>query len=109
MKNTDVAKITMIVSMLVLIVVITILTIVIEQHYEKCYYPTTFVIIDLDESENLVILQDYNNHVWMWEGIEDNDVGDIISCLMYNNKTPNSVYDDRIVKFQYSGHIELAD
>ena len=107
MKNTDIAKITLVFSVIIMSTLSLIITACVSTHYENDYYPNTMIITDLDYDNDIIIMEDFNGHVWMYDGIEDNLIGDVMSCIMYNNKT-KSIYDDEIVKMKYSGYIEIT-
>jgi hypothetical protein len=68
-------------------------------------YPTTVIIREIDYLNDLVICEDYNGNEWVFEGIEDWDVNDIVSMIMNDNET-ELIYDDVIMQIRYSGHTE---
>lgn len=73
------------------------------------YYPRTAVVTDLDYDNDLVIITDWAGLDWMMEGIEDWQVGDLVSLLMYDCGTPDTIFDDKIVMAYYGGWIGLED
>lgn len=73
------------------------------------YYPRTAVVTDLDYDNDLVIITDLAGLDWVMEGIEDWQVGDLVSLLMYDNNTPDTIFDDEIVMAYYGGWIGLED
>lgn len=74
-----------------------------EEDVVEGYYPLTAVVVDLDYDEDVLILEDGAELVWEFEGIEDFEIGDIVSLLMWDNNTPDSIYDDVILLVYYSG------
>ena len=65
-------------------------------------YPAVGVVTDLDYENDLVIFEDYNQNLWIIEGIEDWDIGDIGALLMDDMET-ESIYDDMILLARYAG------
>lgn len=65
-------------------------------------YPAVGVVTDLDYEHDLVIFEDYNQNLWIFEGIEDWDIGDISALLMDDMET-ESIYDDMILLARYAG------
>ena len=69
-------------------------------------YPMTAVVTDFDFENDLVIVTDYEGFDWIFEGIEDWQIGDICSMIMFDNNTYEYVEDDIIVKIVYAGFME---
>ena len=67
-------------------------------------YPLTGVVFYLDYYEDLVFFLDGAGNEWYFEGVEDWTVGDLVSCLMFDNFT-DSIRDDIIFKTYYGGNI----
>ena len=65
-------------------------------------YPQTFVVIDTDYTNDVLVMMDFNGNVWEWEGVEDWDCGDVGSAIMEDNDTP-IIYDDAIIDILYTG------
>lgn len=68
-------------------------------------YPTTMIVVELDNQHDIVICEDFNGNQWAFEGIEDWMIGDIVSMIMEDMGTAQ-IYDDIIVMTQYSGYME---
>lgn len=68
-------------------------------------YPQAFVISEVNYEENTILLVDCNGEGWIWEGIEDYGVGDIIAAIMDDSKT-ETIYDDIIIMIRYAGYME---
>lgn len=69
-------------------------------------YPMTAVVTDFDFDNDLVIVTDWEGFDWIFEGIEDWQIGDICSMIMFDNNTYEYVEDDIIVKIVYAGFME---
>ena len=67
-------------------------------------YPLTALVVDFDETQDVVICEDYAGNIWEFYGIEDWQEGDLASFIMNDNGTP-TIYDDEIVSVRYSGWI----
>lgn len=67
-------------------------------------YPTTMVVTEIDDTNDLVILEDFNGNEWSFYGAEDWQVDDIASVIMSTNGTAD-IYDDKIMIARYSGYI----
>ena len=72
-------------------------------------YPRTAVVTDLDYDEDLVICTDSVGFDWVFEGIEDWSEGDVVSLLMWDADTPDSILDDVILKAYYGGWFGMED
>jgi len=66
-------------------------------------YPQTFVVSDIED--DVLVLVDYNENEWIWEGAEDYTIGDIVAAIMDDNDTI-TIYDDAIVTLRYAGYME---
>ena len=71
---------------------------------KKDLYPMTGVVTHVSRSTDTVTIQDSNSNLWQFTGAEDWHKGDIASCLMDNNKTPE-ISDDIIIKAEYNGTV----
>lgn len=65
-------------------------------------YAKSMLVYEVDREYDILYLTDSNGNGWEYVGIEDLGVGDVVDCLMYDNQT-DIIYDDKIVKLQYSG------
>lgn len=66
-------------------------------------YPRTTIVTELDYEHDMVIMVDGAGELWSMKGINDWELGDIVSLLMYNNGTPKTIYDDTIALAYFSG------
>lgn len=71
---------------------------------ESDLYSMAGVVTHVSHSTDTVTIQDSNSNLWQFTGAEDWYKGDIASCLMNNNKTPE-ISDDSIIKAEYNGTI----
>lgn len=67
-------------------------------------YPQTFLVMEVDYSNDIVTMIDFNGNEWIIEGAEDWMEGDIASAIMEDNNTI-TIYDDEIITLRYSGFI----
>lgn len=65
-------------------------------------YPKTFIVFEIDRTDDIIYLMDANGNEWIYEGCEDWQTGDVAAATMNDNGTP-SIYDDTIEKLHYSG------
>lgn len=70
-------------------------------------YPNTAIVIALDSYEDIVICIDGAGHEWIFEGVEDWMIGDLVSLLMFDNFT-EIVTDDEIMVAWYGGHVGMS-
>jgi len=64
-------------------------------------YPETARVVELDYTEDTVTVETFNGHMFVFEGCEDYALDDCVSLIMEDNET-ELVYDDEVVKAQYS-------
>lgn len=72
-------------------------------------YPTTMIITDTNEAQDLVTMSTASGLEYQFYGIEDYFAGDLVSCIMFDNFTPDDVRDDIILAHRYSGVTEFFD
>ena len=75
-----------------------------EARYKKNinnYYATTLRIKDFNFKSDIILMEDSVGNIWEAKGIEDWELDDVVSALMYDNRT-TSIYDDEIVSMRYS-------
>lgn len=68
-------------------------------------YPQAFVVSDVNYDEDLLIMTDYNGYNWVWEGIEDFYIGDIIAVIVDDCDT-EYIFDDTILDIRYAGYMD---
>lgn len=57
-------------------------------------------IVEIDRSNDMVAVQDYNGNMWAFTGTEDWMVGDTCAMVMSDNGT-DTIYDDTIESVRY--------
>ena len=72
----------------------------------KIIYPRAYIVIDVNDAENVVTISDVNGFIYKFEGVEDYVMGDMVSCIMYSG-TDNDIFDDEIIFHRCAGHIEF--
>lgn len=68
-------------------------------------YPQTFIVSATDIAQDALVLIDSTGNEWVWFGIEDYDVGDVVAAIMDDNST-EIIYDDAIITMRYTGYAE---
>jgi len=68
-------------------------------------YPQTFIVSATDTTQDALVLIDGTGNEWVWYGIEDYEVGDIVAAIMDDNGT-EIIYDDAIITMRYTGYAE---
>lgn len=68
-------------------------------------YPTLFVVTEVDEVSDSMLMVDFNGQLWEWYGIEDTFPDDMIAAIMDDCGT-DEVYDDEIAAIRYCGWLD---
>lgn len=68
-------------------------------------YPMTAIIVHTSTYTDTVTVKDFNGNLWQFKGVEDYEVGDIVSLIM-NDKGTEKIFDDEIIKAQYDGYLK---
>lgn len=66
-------------------------------------YPATMEVINIEDND--LYLMTATGHVFVMEGVEDYEVGDLVSLIMFDNGTP-FIMDDVIISARYAGTFE---
>ena len=66
-------------------------------------YAMTAQVYRLDYEADIVTIEDANGNLWDFEGCEDYCEGDLVSCVMWDAGTPETIYDDHILSTRFSG------
>lgn len=66
-------------------------------------YAMTAQVYRLDYEADIVTIEDANGNLWDFEGTEDYCEGDLVSCVMWDAGTPETIYDDHILSARFSG------
>ena len=69
-------------------------------------YPCSFLVEELDYDVDAVTFSDMLGEQWLWQGCEDWQVNDLAAAIMDDNGTPQTVYDDVIVKVYYQTNVD---
>lgn len=64
-------------------------------------YPRTGVIVKI--YNDVAVIEDGAGFLWEIDEPEDMIVGDVVSMIMVDNGTPESIFDDAIVEWRYGG------
>lgn len=90
-----------------LFILVTIIQLGGNPFIEECQvYPMSATVVDIYENYNCVEFEDKNGNTWLWDDIEDWEIGDNVALIMYNNMTTDSIYDDVILTIKYEGWSE---
>ncbi len=60
-------------------------------------YPTVFFVDALNHNADVITFTDMDGEQWLWQGIDDWNVGDMAAAIMDDNDTPD-ITDDEINK-----------
>ena len=67
-------------------------------------YPKSTIVTDIEDDKIIVV--DFNGNYWSFTDTEETwTKGDICSLIMHDNNTSDTIYDDIIIKAQYSGYL----
>ena len=67
-------------------------------------YPRVMEIVEIDDKRETAICVDATGLEWSFTEPEDLDVGDLVICTMYNNRTRETIVDDEIINVAWSGY-----
>ena len=67
-------------------------------------YSQTAVVVNLNYSIDLVTAQTAGGILYDFYGCEDYAVNDFVSLIMWDNGTPNAIYDDAVIDARYAGY-----
>ncbi|MCM1269435.1 MAG: hypothetical protein NC247_02250 [Ruminococcus flavefaciens] len=69
-------------------------------------YATTTMVTDVDYDTDIVTVSTMSGIEYQFKGCEDWYERDFCTAMMWDNGTPDSVYDDEILQTRYTGYIE---
>lgn len=72
---------------------------------EKHQYPRVGIITKVNETTNVVTVEDMSGFVWTFTGTEDWYVADVVAMIM-DSKGSLYIDDDAIVDINYQGRLE---
>ena len=67
-------------------------------------YPRAMEIVEVDKARDMAVCVDAVGMEWEFTEPEDLEVGDLVICIMYDNGTVDTIYDDEIVDVVWSGY-----
>ena len=78
-------------------------------YYDNELYIRETVVIHINRSTDTVSVMDGQQNIWRFSEIEDWADGDRCRLYMWDNGTPNYIYDDVICDARYTGYIYQYD
>lgn len=66
-------------------------------------YALTVYVAEIDRAEDVVTYETHSGHRFEWQGVEDQETGEVYSLIMNDNGTPETIEDDSIISARYSG------
>lgn len=67
-------------------------------------YPQTMVVTSVNETLDFVVIETSTGFSYIFNGVEDYEVGDVVAVTMNDNLTENDITDDKIVEVRFSGY-----
>ena len=68
-------------------------------------YPETCIVTEVNRNNDLVTIATCAGYEYQFEGCEDYEVNDLVSCIMCNNHTED-ITDDVIIAQRYCGNFK---
>ena len=99
----SVDALTAIVVIALVLILCAAITMRISVEKQREYYPRAAYITELRAEDDLVFCEDAVGFQWVFYGIEDYDVGDLVILTMDPAGTHETILDDRIVDTMYAG------
>ena len=69
------------------------------------FYPMSAIVTEINYTDDLVTITDFEGYSWQFYGVEDWHKNDICACIM-NDMGTETIYDDEIIKTHYCGWIK---
>ena len=66
-------------------------------------YTLTVYVAEIDRAEDIVTYETHSGHRFEWQGVEDQETGEVYSLMMDDNGTAETIEDDSIISARYSG------
>lgn len=66
-------------------------------------YTLTVYVAEIDRAEDIVTYETHSGHRFEWQGVEDQETGEVYSLMMDDDGTPETIEDDSIISARYSG------
>lgn len=102
MKKNTIITITLI---LVAVIATAIITSALNATDDTELYSKTTVVAEVNTADNIVVCEDCEGELWVFEGCEGWQEGDFASLLMDTCNTED-IYDDEIVEVNYCGNVQ---
>lgn len=102
--------ITLLVMSIIVIMLCTALTInniIQAKRIPTNLYPMTAKVFQIDRERDVATVTNFAGESFEFRGVEDFEIGDVVSLIMDDNGTPN-IRDDKIVDIKYSGASKIA-
>jgi len=87
---------------LIVVIVLALCLFACQRMVVEHLYPATMLVLEIDRSSDTVLMATESGHAYAFYGVEDYEVDDILSVLMFDSFSPY-VQDDRVITVQYSG------
>ena len=68
-------------------------------------YPRAGIVVDIDESENILTVEDPVGFIWEYGEIYDLSIGDVVIMMLVDENGTESIIDDIITSVEYSGYV----
>ena len=103
MKEKMIEVIEMIIVVIGIILMFSPLLFKTETKHSK-EYPQTMVVTSVNETLDFVVIETATGFSYIFNGVEDYEVGDVVAVTMNDNTTENDITDDKIVEVRFSGY-----
>ena len=67
-------------------------------------YSKAAIVTSFETETDTVVVTDFNGFQWAFYGIEDYEIGDVVTMIMSDAGTENTIFDDVILETRYSGY-----
>lgn len=76
-----------------------------ERKQVENMYPLSTIVTEINIKDDSVTVEDSNGNLWLFNGVEDWQVGDGCALIMNDNNTKD-IRDDTIISTRYQGRME---
>lgn len=66
-------------------------------------YALTVYVAEIDRAADIVTYETHSGNKFEWQGVEDQETGEVYGLMMDDNGTPETIEDDSIISARYSG------
>ena len=60
-------------------------------------YTLTVYVAEIDRAEDIVTYETHSGHRFEWQGVKDQETGEVYSLMMDDNGTAETIEDDSII------------